>query len=814
MALRPRTQLPGKDRVLDMGAYEIEDGLGGGGAEKYEARTSYKKVNNRNLAIGATVTLFFILIMAWRSVERGELLFALVISLGSLCVAAGMAANLLGHDRGTHAMVEVATAIREGSNGFFRTQYTTIGVIACITAACLFIGFSMRTPPEGTDMSSVTMGFIVTVSFLVGAVCSCGAGYIGLWVSVRTNVRVGAAARRSYIQTIQIALMGGAVGAIVVVGLVVLGVTMLYICLEVMFVGPDNVLKNSGEVPLLMVGFGFGASFVALFAQLGGGIFTKAADVGADLVGKVEVGIPEDDPRNPAVVADLVGDNVGDCAGRGADLFESISAEIISAMILGGTLCTASVNVADDEHGGFVLFPLVIHALDLVVSTIGVFSVMARSGAGDHKTFGEPLSVLKGGYYIAMILAILGFAMSCYVLLNPANAPGAWFNFFMCGISGMIAGALSVLVTQYYTDTDYRPVRSIAEASKTGHATNIIAGISVGLESTFLPVVIVCCAILSAYWFGKTSGLVDQSGLPTGGLFGTAVATMGMLSTAVYILAMDFFGPIADNAGGIVEMSNQPARVRDITDQLDAVGNTTKAATKGFAIGSAALACFLLFSAFMDEVSAYTKLPFNSLDVTAPEVFVAGLLGAMMVFLFSSMTVKAVGDTAQAVVEEVRRQFRAFPGIMTGSQKPDYKACVSIVARASLRKMVKPGALAVLLPVCIGVIFRYVGEYQNDPLLGAKAVLSMLIFSTMAGILMSLFLNNAGGAWDNAKKLIETGMHGGKNSDAHKAAVTGDTVGDPFKDTAGPSLHVLIKLLATVTLVMAPLFASAGVAGA
>lgn len=801
MAIRARM----RDSMGDLESnQDLEGGGGYYGEQQYDKRPA--KGVDKKLGPALLIVLLVIVVLAWSALERLELLLALTMSIGALVAAAVLAAKLMTHDRGTSKMIEVATAIREGSNGFFRTQYTTIAVIAGLVAVGLFFGFSLRDPPPNLDVTPFTMGVVVTGSFVLGCVCSCGAGYIGLWVSVRTNVRVGAAARKSYLGTIQIALMGGAVGAIVVVALVVLGITLLYIMLEMLFVGPDNVLKTPNEVPLLMVGFGFGASFVALFAQLGGGIFTKAADVGADLVGKVEQNIPEDDPRNPAVIADLVGDNVGDCAGRGADLFESISAEIISAMILGGTMCTASKSIAADEHRGFILFPLVVHALDLVVSGLGVASVLMRSGNGDHTVHGLPLSILKRGYYVAGILATCGFAVSCYLLLNPVAVPGAWKCFFACGMCGMLAGWLSVLVTQYYTDTIFRPVRSIADASTTGHATNIIAGVSVGLESTCLPVLIVSAAIIASYWFGQASGLVDQAGKLNGGLFGTAVATMGMLSTAVYVLAMDFFGPIADNAGGIVEMSDQPARVRDITDMLDAVGNTTKAATKGFAIGSAALACFLLFAAFMDEVSSYGKLDFTELNVVEPEVLIAGLLGGMLVFLFSSWTVKAVGDTAQAVVEEVRRQFRVFPGIMTGQQKPDYKACVSIVAQASLRKMVKPGALAVLFPLIIGVGFRFLGEYKGDPLLGAKAVLSMLIFSTVSGILMSLFFNNAGGAWDNAKKLIETGMHGGKGSEAHKAAVTGDTVGDPFKDTAGPSLHVLIKLLSTITLVLCPLF--------
>lgn len=759
------------------------------------------------VAVGAVV-LFGVI-----SISQRELLFSFVISVLALLVAFIMGSHLLQKSTGSKAMMDVADAIREGSNGFFQTQYTAIAAIACLTAAGLFFVFSMR-GAEGDAMLDHAAGFIVTGAFLSGAVCSCAAGYIGLWMSVRTNVRVAAAARTSYIDPIKVALAGGTVAAIVVVALVVLGITVLYLILELLFVGKDNLIQSSTEVPILMVGFGFGASFVAMFAQLGGGIFTKAADVGADLVGKVEAGIPEDDPRNPAVIADLVGDNVGDCAGRGADLFESIAAEIIAAMILGGTLCN-NTNIADADRQGFILFPLVVHAFDLIVSVAGVLVILVtHNGQGDETVFGDPLTVLKKGYFVAGLLAVGAFALSCKLLLSPAIAPGAWWYFFLCGLFGMVTGWVTVLITQYYTDKEFRPVRSIAAASKTGHATNIIAGLSVGFESTAAPTVVVSIAILASFWLGNSSGLKLADGTPTGGLFGTAVATMGMLSTAVYVLSMDFFGPIADNAGGIVEMSDEPESVRKITDMLDAVGNTTKAATKGFAIGSAALACFLLFTAYIDEIEVYSGRHMDGIDISRPEIFVAGLLGAMLVFLFTAFTISAVGTAAQGVVEEVRRQFQEFPGIMSGEQKPQYNKCVAYVTQEALRLMIRPGLLALCYPLVIGVIFRQLGDYMGDPLLGAKAVLSMLITATITGILMSLFLNNAGGAWDNAKKLIETGTMGGKGSETHKAAVTGDTVGDPCKDTAGPSLHVLIKLLATVTLVFAPLFVSKLVPGA
>jgi len=626
---------------------------------------------------------------------------------------------------------------------------------------------------------------------------------------VRTNVRVASAAKLSYLKSVQTALQGGIIAALVVVGLVVAGLLVLYLVLENVFIGASNVASHANEVPMLMVGFSFGASFVALFAQLGGGIYTKAADVGADLVGKVESGIPEDDPRNPAVIADLVGDNVGDCAGRGADLFESIAAEVISAMILGGTMASE----AKIPGKGFVMFPLVVHGFDLVVSSVGYFSVACRTTSKvDDCSLGQgsPLRILAKGFLVAGTLSILTFTIATRWLLYVDHAPSAWWHFLLCGLFGMAAGYASVAVTTYYTSTSYNPVNDIAEASVSGHATNVVMGISVGMASTALPAIIMSVTLLSSFWMGRASGLVDLLEQPIGGLFGTAVATMGMLSTAVFVLGMDFFGPIADNAGGIVEMSDESEDVRAITDELDAVGNTTKAATKGYAICSAALACFLLFSAFQDEVSAIRGGDeMGAVDLAQPEMFVAGLLGAMLVYLFSAWTIRAVGDVAQCVVREVRRQFSSRPGILDGTETPDYSRCVAIVAKQSLRKMIKPGVLAAIYPVLIGVVFRLIGDYINDdPMLGPRAVCSMLMFSTVSGILTALFLNNAGGAWDNAKKLVESGAHGGKGSDAHKAAITGDTVGDPFKDAAGPSIHVLIKLLSTVTLVMAPLFVS------
>lgn len=734
------------------------------------------------------------------------IVFVFIVCIISFVLSIYLAKWVLSKDEGPPEMSQISDAIREGAEGFFRTQYGTISKMAILLALVILSIYLYRSTTPQQESSGIgrsTSAFITVASFLLGALCSGIAGYVGMWVSVRANVRVASAARRSAREALQVAVRAGGFSALVVVGMAVIGVAILYASFYVWLGVDSRGSMKVTDLPLLLVGYGFGASFVALFAQLGGGIYTKAADVGADLVGKVEQGIPEDDPRNPAVIADLVGDNVGDCAARGADLFESIAAEIISAMILGGTMAQ---RCKIEDPSGFILFPLVVHSFDLVISSLGILSIRGTRGPAVKAPLEDPMAILQKGYSITIVLAVLTFGASTRWLLYTEQAPSAWLNFALCGLVGIMTAYVFVWITKYYTDYKHEPVRTLALSSSTGHGTNIIAGISLGLESTALPVLVISMSIVSAFWLGHTSGLVDESGNPTGGLFGTAVATMGMLSTAAYILTMDMFGPIADNAGGIVEMSQQPESVREITDVLDAVGNTTKATTKGFAIGSAALASFLLFSAYMDEVAAFAQQPFKQVDIAVPEVFVGGLLGSMLIFLFSGWSCSAVGRTAQEVVNEVRRQFIERPGIMDYKEKPDYGRCVAIVAAASLKEMIKPGALAIISPIVVGVLFRTLGYYTGHPLLGAKVVASMLMFATVSGILMALFLNTAGGAWDNAKKFIETGALGGKGSDSHKAAVTGDTVGDPFKDTAGPSLHVLIKMLATITLVMAPVF--------
>jgi K(+)-stimulated pyrophosphate-energized sodium pump len=741
-------------------------------------------------------------------------LITLVIafSVFGLLFAAYLARWVLRFSTGSPAMLKISNAIKEGAEAFLRRQNRTIIGLALAFAVVLFLGYGVIREHRPFDpvASSFQLAFWITLSFVFGALCSVFAGYVGMWVSIRSNIRTATAALSSLNDALRIALRGGAVSGLLVVAMSLLGVGGLYALVDAF----GNVEPT--KIPLLIVGYGFGASFVALFAQLGGGIYTKAADVGADLVGKVEAGIPEDDPRNPAVIADLVGDNVGDCAGRGADLFESTAAENIGAMILGASLAAAAEKASFPFSAGVIgvmMFPLIARAFGIVACIVGIMMVKM-----DKEEKIDPMQALNRGYYYAVALAMAAFGGATYWLLNTPKAPDAWWHFFLCGIVGVLTSVAFVYITQYYTEYKYRPVKSIAEASKTGPATNIIAGVGVGLECTWMPTLVMGAALLGSYFLGQ-SAFPAASGMH-GGLFGTAVATMGMLATAAYILAMDTFGPITDNAGGIVEMSEQPENIRKKTDRLDAVGNTTKALTKGYAVGSAALAAFLLFQAYMDEVAQYAGQEMRAVNLANPVVFVGALIGAALVFLFSSMAIRAVGGAAQAIIEEVRRQYAKLPRLNDIIQfpadfKPDYGSCVDIVTRSALKKMVAPGLLVVLTPIGVGLLFK-VFITPEDRLISAEAVAGLLMVGTIAGILMALFLNNGGGAWDNAKKYIESGAHGGKyltgpdgkkmKNPTHGAAVVGDTVGDPFKDTAGPSLHVLIKLLSTITLVLAPLF--------
>jgi len=673
-------------------------------------------------------------------------LIAFFVSIGALVFAGFLARWVLRQGQGTPAMQEVAGIIREGSNAFVKRQYKTIALISLALAAVLLLVYGLS--------GQWIHGWQTAGAFIFGAASSAVAGIVAMFVSVRANIRTAGASQHGLPSAMRVAFRGGAVSGIIIVSMSLLGISILFLIYN--WLGYD--IK---EVPGLIVGYGFGASLVALFAQLGGGIYTKAADVGADLVGKIEAGIPEDDPRNPAVIADLVGDNVGDCAGRGADLFESTAAENIGAMILG---------VALYSHFGIkgIMFPLVLRAFGLAATVIGIFSASSKHNE-------NPMKSLNRGYWVTSALAAVAFYFITKNMLG-----NMWF--FLAGIVGLFTSVIFVYIAQYYTESRYRPVKEIAKASTTGHGTNVIAGYAVGLESTGLTIITIAGALLLSFWIGV------KSGIPNGGLYGTAVATMGMLATAAYVLAMDVFGPITDNAGGIVEMSHSSEEVRKTTDVLDAAGNTTKALTKGYAIGSAALAAFLLFSAYLEEARI------TSVDLAKVPVFVGALIGGMLVFLFSSLAIRAVGKAAYYIINDVRAQFKEKPGIMAGTEKPDYGRAVDITTRGALREMVLPGALAVVVPIAVGITLK------------AEAEAGFLMVGTIAGILMATLMNNAGGAWDNAKKYIESGVYGGKRSPAHQAAVTGDTVGDPFKDTAGPSLHVLIKLLSTLTLALAVLF--------
>ncbi len=732
------------------------------------------------------------------------ILLVLAIGAGALLMALWLLKWVMAKDCGPDEMQKISNAIKAGAEAFLSRQNKTIIIIAGALGVLIFVLYAFARGHHEFDPTdtAVELAAWTTLSFILGAGCSVAAGYVGMWIAIRTNIRTAAAARNSLNDALQIALRGGAVSGLFVVAMSLVGVAGLYFLVFLvkahgLEAGTPAYDKLVQQIPYIIAGYGFGASLVALFAQVGGGIYTKAADVGADLVGKVEKGIPEDDPRNPAVIADLVGDNVGDCAGRGADLFESTAAENIGAMILG-------VALFPYFGVGGVMFPLVARSFGLIASIAGIMIVRTDEEA-------DPMDALNRGYYVTSALAFLGFIAASYWLLRADGQylDNAWQYYTGCAAIGILCSVAFLYITQYYTEYKYKPVLSIADASLTGPATNVIQGIAVGLECTLLSVLAIAVAVLSSYHLGQEA--LPQLDPVAAGLFGTAVATMGMLGPAGYVLAMDTFGPITDNAGGIAEMSHQPDSVRHKTDRLDAVGNTTKALTKGYAIGSAALAAFLLFSAYLDEIKNFTQATtYVSVDLVKPEVFIAALLGAMVVFYFTSLCIRAVGTAAQSVITAVREQFKARPGIMEGTQEPDYGAVVDIVTKDALRKMVAPGLVVVVSVVLVGLIFRMLAP-ENDPELGAKAVAGFLMSATISGILMATFLNNAGGAWDNAKKFIELGKGaGGKGSDQHKAAVVGDTVGDPFKDTAGPSLHVLIKLLATLTLVLAPLFIAGG----
>ncbi len=688
-----------------------------------------------------------------------------VAGLVSLMFAALFASYTLKQESGSAKMNEISGAIQEGASAYLNRQYKTVAVVACIIALILFVALSHAFDGGYLDSGRIAVGF------LAGAVCSAAAGYIGMFVSTRANVRVAHAASSGVRKALAVAFRGGAVTGLAVVGLALLGTSMFY-----MIFGGDTHAVD------LVVGYGFGASLISLFARIGGGIYTKAADVGADLVGKVEVGIPEDDPRNAGVIADNVGDNVGDCAGMGADLFETYVVTAIAAMLIGGLIAgdASLTTVFPGISSGLALieYPLILGAVAIFASIIAIFAV--RMGERENI-----MGTLYKGVVTAAVLSIILFYPVTMVLIGTDSAGT---SIFISAVIGIIIMALMVIVTEYYTQM-HSPVRSIADASKTGAGTNLIAGLAVGMMSTGWPVIIICGGILVAY---LVPFLV--TGANIAGLYGIAITAVAMLSTTGIIVALDSYGPITDNAGGIAEMADLPPEVRDTTDKLDAVGNTTKAVTKGYAVASAAIAALALFSDYLHKVG----VPAEEFSLFNPLVLIGLLIGGLLPFIFSSVMMRAVGKGAFKVVEEVRRQFKEIPGIWEGTTKPEYGKCVDIVTSAALREMIVPGMIAVVVPVVVGI------------LLGAIALGGLLIGVIVSGLVLALMMSNGGAAWDNAKKMIEDGYLGGKGSDAHKAAVVGDTVGDPFKDTAGPAINPLIKAMNMIAILFSSLFAAYG----